>query len=199
MALGRIITKSSHIKTFGFVNVTNRVEIDSEQPTLIIGKALAKSICGDKVRVLNRQIDDNLFWTFGEMENRNIYESSIQEFNDMMKKRIETSVKYRYFDLLTATFRQSVNFVKYLYGKEPKYFYISNDNIYMYSKNTIVGFSLNDIDYLGISKQKVIKRIKNNIANVVVENDNFMSYFEKKYFTNSKLLYPYLYFLKQKG
>ena len=69
----------------------------------------------------------------------------------------------------------------------------------MYAKNTIVGFSLNDIDYLGISKQKVIKRIKNNITNVVVENDNFMSYFEKKYFTNNKLLYPYLYFLKQKG
>ena len=197
MTIGRIISKSK-VKTFDFVDITSDFDVTSNVPTLIIGKDLAKNICGnDKIHVLNRSVGDNIVWTYGKTENRNMYESSIDDFNKTIKKTIESSVKYRYFDVLTSTFRQCVNFVKYINSHEKKYFYIDGQNIYMYARKTIVGFSLNDIKYLGISLKKVIRKLTSNSSNVIIKDDTFMSYFERKYFSDNKLLYPYLYFLKQ--
>ena len=66
MYIGRIITNAKKIDFFEFIDKTNDTsKIDSTIPTLIVGKGLAESMFGkDKVKILDRQLGKNLYWTY---------------------------------------------------------------------------------------------------------------------------------------
>ena len=74
--LGRVITNGRKINTIDFVDKTSKYDsIDTSIPTLIIGKALAEKIYGkDKIHILTKKIEDNVFWTYSKTEKRQKYE-----------------------------------------------------------------------------------------------------------------------------
>ena len=86
MYIGRIITKGKNLETLDFVEVTTKFEKgDNSIPTLIIGKENAEKIYGkENIHVLDKKIEDNVYWTFGKLERRNDFERDLQSFNKLL-------------------------------------------------------------------------------------------------------------------
>lgn len=197
MFLGKIISKNKKFAVIDFIEITDNTEIN-EKNTLIVGKPLAESLYGkERIKVLDKHIENNVYWTFAKTERRNDYEQDVEEFNKRVAKFIKSSVEYRYFNFFTETFDHSSRFIKWLYEGDQKYVYIKSNHIYIYTPNSklIFGFSFNDTEYLGKDTEAIIEKIKANPNNIIVEDDNFLQNKTREYFLNCQYLIPYFYFL----
>ena len=65
----------------------------------------------------------------------------------------------------------------------------------MLLNKTVVGVSFDELEYVGISRDKVIERIKSNKNNKIINNDYFISKNMRKYLNNDRIIIPYVYFL----
>lgn len=197
MYIGRIYTKSSKVETLDYVNVTSDVStFDTITPTLIIGKKNAEELYGkDKIHVLDKHITTNVSWTYAKNERRNEYEKDLSRFNDNLIKNMRKNVKYIFFNIFIEPLRRIKNLIKFIDSSKLKTVYITDSHIYIYYNNIVYGISLDDIEYAGIGKEKVINRIKSNKYNIIVENSTFLSSRMKNYIKDDKILVPYLHFL----
>ena len=66
-------------KLFNLIKDINKIE--PELPTLIIGWEFVKVIYGDnKPSILEKQISENVYWTFTKKERRVDYEEDIKKY-----------------------------------------------------------------------------------------------------------------------
>ena len=199
MYLGRIITKSKNIETSCFIDVTNNKELakNPEIPTLVIGKKNIEGIVGtDKVHFLDKNVGTNLYWTFAKTEQRNEFEKDLKAFKDMLLKKLVNNIEYKYLNIFTEKLTIIKRFIKFIKGNTQKVIYLSNHMIYVYCKNTIYGISLDDLQYIGIKRTKIINELKSNDNNTIITNDYFLTKDVKRYINGSKMLVPYIYFLQ---
>ena len=79
--LGYILTKNKVNNIVDFVSVIKDIsEIDdTTKPLLIVGLHNAK-IYSKNFSILNKKIDNNIFWTFGKTERRVDYEKDLESF-----------------------------------------------------------------------------------------------------------------------
>lgn len=199
MNIGRIITKNKNIDTLDFVDVTSDISsIDNFIPTLIIGKKQAEEIYGkDKVKVLDKKITSNVSWTFDKTERRNEYERDLKLFNDSLIKTVRKNVKYEFFNIYIEPLSRIKKLILFIKSNKTKYIYIFNGLIYLYYNNVVYGISLNDIEYLGVKKNKIINLLKSNPFNIIIEDNNFLSKKMKQIIKEDKTLIPYFYFLSK--
>ncbi len=199
MNIGRIISKNQNIETLDFVDVTdNHGSIDNFVPTLIIGKKKAEEIYGkEKVKVLDKRITHNVSWTFDKIERRNEYERDLKEFNDSLIKTVRKNIKYDFFNIYIEPLSRIKKLISFIKSPKVKYIYIFNNHIYMYYQNIVYGISLNDIEYLGINKKRILRLLKTNNSNIIIENNDFLSPKMKQIIKDDKILVPYLYFLSK--
>lgn len=197
MFIGRIITNSRSVDTIDCVDKTSDTsKIDNDTPTLIIGKKIAISIYGqDKIKALNKQITDNVFWTYSKTEKRNVYESDIVKFNKYLIKKISKDVVYKYFNIFTEPYTNIKILLDYVNSYKDKVFYVTDKNIYIYNKKKVYGISFDDLFYVGITKEKALGYIKRNPYNYLIQGDSFLNFHTKKYLENNCIIVPYLYFM----
>lgn len=199
MYLGRIITKSKNVDTIEFVDITNnKTLIDNcTIPTLVIGKKNIQGLVGENnIHFLNKKISDNLYWTFAKTENRNEYEKDLKAFNTMLLNKLSNSIEYKYLNVFTEPLSKIKKFITFMNGVSNKVVYISNNMIYVYCKKTVYGVSLDDLSYIGITRDKVIRRLKQNQNITIITNNYFLSKDIKRYINGSKILVPYIFFLQ---
>lgn len=199
--LGRVITNGRKINTIDFVDKTSKYDsIDTSIPTLIIGKALAEKIYGkDKIHILTKKIEDNVFWTYSKTEKRNEFEADMEKFNAYIIKNMRSRLKYTYFSVLTNPFSKVKSLIKYISDKNiKKVIYIYNKHLYIYSgKNLVLGLSLVETEYIGLNSEKIVTKIKKNPNNIIIENDYFLSYSMKIRLDDDFVVIPYLYSLEK--
>ena len=195
--IGRIVTNSKTVDTLDYVEVTNnKCGLDFSVPTLIIGKKNAVELFGeDNIKVLDRKIKDNVYWTYGKTEKRNIYEEDLRKFNQNLIKNLSKKVKYTFFNVLSEPLSRIKRYIKFMRSDEEKIVYITDNHVYIFYNNNVFGLSLDDIEYAGIKKEKVIKQIQENPHNIVIDNTKFLSKKMKNYIKDDKILVPYLYFI----
>lgn len=199
MFFGRVVTKS---KTLPLLDFVERAEeyTPSELPTLIIGKKNAEAIFGaENIKVLDRKVSDNVYWTFAKNERRNEFESDLEAFNKIVVHRLQRGVRYYYFNIYTEPTEMSKKFIKWLYEGKRKYIYVYNRHLYIYSpdKNVVYGLSLQDTEYIGKDDGVILQKLADNPNNIMVENSNFIGLELKNYIQNINIMAPYLYFLKE--
>lgn len=153
-------------------------DIDDTLPTLIIGLENARVNIPD-FNILRREYNENnmLWWTLSKTEKRIDYDKNIVDFYEFCINNILKNVQYtniNIFNLNYTKIKKCINFVR---NNSKKYFYIDNNKfIFVYDiensngKKYIYGFSLNTISFLGISKKKVIKMLKENPKNIQISN-----------------------------
>jgi hypothetical protein len=144
---------------------------------------------------LDKKISQNVSWTFDKTERRNEYERDLKQFNDSLIKIVRKNVKYEFFNIYIEPISRIKKLISFIKSSKIKYIYIFNDIIYMYYNNIVYGISLNDIEYLGISKNKILKLLKTNTSNIMIENSDFLSKKMKSLIKEDKILIPYFYFL----
>ena len=99
--LANIYTKSKlDIEPF-FNVVDDENKLIDGIPTLIIGWDSVKSLYGD-INILDKKVKDNIYWTFGKRERRNVMEVDVQKFKRKAMSIVSNNVKYKFFNILTA-------------------------------------------------------------------------------------------------
>lgn len=197
MYIGKIITKSKNLDTIDFVEITSKYEMsDNTLPTLIIGKENAEKIYGkEKIHVLDKKIEENVYWTFSKLERRNDYEKDLHSFNMKLINNLLNKVQYSYFNIFTCKYEDVKNVIIKIDTLNTNVFYITNEHLYMLLNNDVIGISFEELKYIGIPKEKILSRIKKNKYNKIINNDYFISKNMHRYLNNNKIIVPYVYFL----
>ncbi len=199
ISVGRVISSSKSLPILEYIEVVEDYVPDESAPTLIVGKKRAEGIFGkDRIKVLDKKIENNVYWTFAKNERRVDFEKDVAEFNEMIIKLIKKSVTYEYFNIFTEEAERSKKFIEWLYNGGEKIIYIYEKHLYIYSSHLpkkIFGFSLNDVEYIGKDIDSVLSKISNNKNNVILDNNNFLGKNMKAAFFDCHYIVPYLYFI----
>ena len=194
MIIGRIITDSKRIKTLEFVEKTDKISVhDDKIPTLIVGKTIAEELYGkDNIKVFNKQIDQYTYWTFSKSERRIEYEKDLENFNRLLIDRLRKSIRYRYFDVLTSSLSSVKSFLSFIYNDEPKTCYIIKSHIYIAYNKWVFGLSVDILEYIGISLDKVISKLGALKSIKLVNGERHFTAELNKYVKDDKIMTTYL-------
>lgn len=193
--IGRIITTTKLDGLSDFIEVTKDSSTikdrDTKIPTLIIGYKNAEGICGG-IRMTNKRIGNNLYWTFSKRERRVDYEPDLDKFLTVVSDFLLKFCKYEYLDPITWTDDQKSEFLEMITSNKRKVLYITDSMYYVYypKDNKVYGMSTEILKYLGL-KESIDESFSEDSTTIVRESD----FFDGK-ITKSKFVQPLLYYLR---
>ncbi len=189
--LGYIVTdrKISNVKEF--VGVVDDISLaDPTKPVLIVGIDLAKKYI-DNFSILDKKVNDNLFWTFKKTENRVDFENDLNYFYDYIIYNIYKNIKYYYINILKLGYNKIKKLYNILFSTNKKYIYISNNVIYLLHNENILGISITILEYLKIDMKKFFRKLYSNENNVICTNASDCVKSIKSEIGNNKYAIPY--------
>jgi len=193
MFLGNIVTQIDFKTNQLFKIVNNLGEIEKELPTLIIGWEFTKLIFNEnKPSILEKQISDNLYWTFTKKERRVDFEEDYKKFIEICLENINDKINYNFVNILMS--KQSIlkNIISKLTSSTICYIYIKNNSfIYIFDGFEITGVDFNAIDFIKIDRKKIYRILYSN-KNDVFFNTDFLPKEIKEKIINRNRLVPYL-------
>lgn len=164
-------------------------------PTLVIGWEYTKKMFNN-ASILDWEIDRNTYWTYGKREKRNRYEENLERFRQMSITRFIKSVNYRYSNILIADDDEKKHIFSLLDNdKDVLYAYLNNDMVYLFDNidNSVIGFSLRDIDYLGKDRKRVLSKIYYNKNVQLIDIKDCLTWETKNALRNCSYVIPYLW------
>lgn len=192
--LANIYTKSK-LELEPFFNIVDdENKIIDGIPTLIVGWDSVKSLYGE-VNILEKKVKNNVYWTFGKRERRNIMEVDLQRFKKDSVSMATKFVKYRFFNILTAENEKKRGFYTMLKDSRHKTVFSFNNMLYIYVEgtNTVVAISLRDVEYVGGDIKKIFSTLYNNKFVKVANDDELKSTNAKFFFKDNIYLIPYIF------
>tara|TARA_R110000824_G_scaffold122403_4_gene279558 strand:+ start:556 stop:1158 length:603 start_codon:yes stop_codon:yes gene_type:complete len=193
MDVGNIVIPSD-IKEENFNICENIDDINNSLPTLIVGWNKTKELFKDKVSILHKQIEEDLYWTFSETERKVDYEIDILKFKDICYKNFGEDIIYLYVDIIHGKLSIIKKIINKIQSLKDPIFYITNKNmLYIFGDDIIFGIDLNITEYIGIKTQKIVNRLLNLPNSILIENEIFnkCKEFIKKLDNRYKLV-PYI-------
>lgn len=192
--VGRIITNTKIDDISEFIEVTKDtssiVNNEAKIPTLIIGYKNAQEICGN-IKILEKKIGKNLYWTFSKRERRVDYDPDLRNFMLTVSDFVQRCCKYEYVDILTSDSDKTGHLFNVLREEtKKKVVYETNTMYYIYvpQENTVFGLSKEVLKYV---KMDVTQFFKNNSVTTVIDHE-----FSDNKISKYKFVNPLLYYLK---
>ena len=193
--IANIITKS-RLDVGEYINVTKDItKVDLTIPTLIIGWAMVKEIYPN-ADILNKQISETVYWTYSNREKRQEYEPDLAKFIKNAFSRLETSIKYTFFNVLTNPLYRNKCLLKYINSPITKIVYITDKHIFIYDSKQVTGISLSDLEFYGFERERIIDILKRNPYNRLVFSDSFLNFKIKRSIGDNGKIVPFLYSIK---
>ena len=193
--IANIITKS-RLDVGEYINVTKDItKVDLTIPTLIIGWAMVKEIYPN-ADILNKQISETVYWTYSNREKRQEYEPDLAKFIKNAFSRLETSIKYTFFNVLTNPLSRNKCLLKYINSPITKIVYITDKHIFIYDSKQVTGVSLSDLEFYGFERERIINILKRNSYNRLVFSDSFLNFKIKRSIGDNGKIVPFLYSIK---
>jgi hypothetical protein len=193
--IANIITKT-RLDVGEYINVTKDItKVDLTIPTLIIGWAMVKEIYPN-ADILNKQISETVYWTYSNREKRQEYEPDLDKFIKNAFSRLETSIKYTFFNVLTNPLSRNKCLLKYINSPITKIVYITDKHIFIYDSKQVTGVSLSDLEFYGFERERIIDILKRNSYNRLVFSDSFLNFKIKRSIGDNGKIVPFLYSIK---
>jgi hypothetical protein len=193
--IANIITKT-RLDVGEYINVTKDItKVDLTIPTLIIGWAMVKEIYPN-ADILNKQISETVYWTYSNREKRQEYEPDLAKFIKNAFSRLETSIKYTFFNVLTNPLSRNKCLLKYINSPITKIVYITDKHIFIYDSKQVTGVSLSDLEFYGFERERIIDILKRNSYNRLVFSDSFLNFKIKRSIGDNGKIVPFLYSIK---
>ena len=164
-------------------------------PTLIIGWDRVKELYPDAL-IIEWNVADNVYWTYGKYDRRDKYEANVSKFNDLAFKKFIESVGYVFYDVLATDSAKFSSFIASIQDETPKTIYVSSDMMYIYYKgrDKVVGISLRDCDYIDESyKKRIFSAVYGNKAVNLLKNNDAISKEVRFKVRGRAYILPYLY------
>lgn len=193
MKLGYILSENN-IKLDNFITI-NSLPSDNDLPVLIVGREFSKKL-NVKTSILKKKIDSNTFWTYSSKEKKSEYTDDIEFFKNFCITKFLNGIKYYYIDPFSMNMSSMKRMVSKIKELKSGLIYDNKDMGYILFNDTIFGLHWKTLEYVGISKEKIFKYLKNNNFNVLPKDEIFnICIDETKKLNNIKVL-PYLYKLR---
>lgn len=178
--------------------VKDESECKLDVPKLIVGLDKAKQYAishNFEFDILNRFYPNGDMWTFKKNEKREYYEEDILAFQEYIKNTISKNIIYNYiniFNLSITSIKKLYNIViNNQYNRDINYILIDNDMLYYpLNNNKVIGISLQQLRYVGIDKDKIINRIKQNKSNCIYYSSNKKLWEYKNWFNGLEYVIP---------
>lgn len=189
--LGYIVTDRKIDGIEGFVGQVRELsEADSTKPILIVGWDNAKANSG-YTTILNRKLDENLFWTFKKSESRVDFEKDLKNFYTFIFNNILKNIDYCYINILDLKYNKLKKLYNIFNSDKEKNIYINNGILYTLYNGKVLGVSLDILEYCGIKRNKVLTLITSNPSNRVFDNSARWLIRLGRFLGNKKYAVPY--------
>ena len=175
--------------------VRDKDKLVPDIPTLIVGWERTKAEYPD-ASIIEWNVTDNVYWTYGKYERRDKYEVNIKKFQDLSFKKFVESLKYVFYDVMLDGEDRFTKFIELLLSNAQKTVYITGDMMYIYIDYTkkVVGVSLRDCDYLGETyKKRIFSAMYNNPSVILLKNNDAISKEIRLKTRGKAYILPYLY------
>ena len=194
MIFGNILT-TEDINIEYFNKVEDLSCIKNDLPTLIIGWEETKRIIGeDKVSILHKKINNNLYWTFTQKERKGDFELDITNFKNKCLTQIEDKIKYIYVDVLHDSKRKIKKILRKILDLKTILTYINNkDMLYIFGENLVFGIDLNICEFIGVKKNKILNKV-NDISDVTLQQNEIFNICKDLITNNREKIIPYIYY-----
>ena len=191
--LGYIVSKNKIKETFDFIDVVSDYSMvkDKDKPILIVGLEEARKIASS-FSIIEKKLDNNLFWTFGKREKRLDFEKDVEAFQEYVIKKNINTIQYHYINLVKLKLHSIKRLIKIINNSDEKYFYFKNNMIYLYYKDIVASVSTDILSLFNVSKKKIFNIIRGNKKNIIFTNDNKISSKIKRLIVNKQYVIPYL-------
>ena len=196
--IGRIITSTKIEDVSEFIEVTpdssSIINNETKVPTLIIGYKNAVKLCGS-VKITDKKIGKNLYWTFSKRERRSDYIDDLGAFYEEVSRFATSCCKYEYIDPITWDAETKNRFANIISGIHRKVVYSTESMYYIYYPHDgkTYGISKGILKYLGKSDGYFEEWLakKSVSSTVITETDS-----EYIKIAKNKFVVPLLYYLR---
>lgn len=192
MVLGYIVTDRKLKNIDGFVEQVDDISLTNPtKPILIIGWKNAKKDPRYS-SILDKQLDENTFWTFSKTESRADFEEDLKVFYNYIYNNILNNIIYNNINIFKLKYNKIKKLLNIIKNKN---IYLSNNILYIPHEGGILGLSLSILEYCHIPREKVLDRIKKLNANIIEDSGKFIFKLSKQ-LGNKKYAIPY--FIEEK-
>lgn len=197
MHIGIIVSDDQKIASSPFIKVVSPDDYrDDGSYTLFVGKNTVSAILPDyTLKYLDKKIDEKHFWTFSKYEKRNIFEDDIKKFREYVFERVFKSLEYVPIESLLSSYTDIKNIINKLSDDKEKFSFISENGVYTFYNGTVYGLSFDELEYIGIDRERLIHFLRKFRKVRLIFNDKFISNGDKTAFNAEAKYVPYLYFL----
>ena len=163
-------------------------------PVLCVGVELTKKNYPN-FNILNMDVGDGIYWTYGPREKRNVYESRLKTFIKKSIDKFKSEIHYEYVNVvvdgLTSNDFITVNDLIFNGGKSIISF-LFNGMVYVYdNKNVVYGISLRELSYVGENVKTFLSNVYSNTT--VITNKDSIPLDVRILFNGYDYLIPCLY------
>lgn len=168
MTLGYIVTSRRMKNIEGFVEQVNDISLaDPTKPTLIVGWQNAKKDPRYS-SILDKQLDESLFWTFSKTESRTDFEDDLLQFYDILYSSAVDKIRYYCANIFRMSYAKARKLMESVRGRK---IYLSNGMMYIPYKDSVIGLSLTTLEYCRIPSTKVVATVKRLGGCIIEDND----------------------------
>lgn len=195
MFFGRIVCGGKPSDIPFYIEITSKY-VDDGLPTLVVGKKRAVELFGqENIKVLDRNIKENVTWTYAKNEKRAEYEADIEKFKKSVTSKLISGAKYYFVNIFTERYSFLKRLVAWINSDRRKSVYVTDKHIYIYGGKEVIGISVPDLEYAGVNPAKVMGRIKENPSNTVFSESDFIDSGLRKMALGNNVIIPYIHFI----
>ena len=192
--IANILTKNLFNDKIFYNVVDSKDKLINGIPVLCVGVELTKKNYPN-FNILNMDVGDGVYWTYGPREKRNVYESRLKTFIKKSIDKFKSEIHYEYVNVvvdgLTSNDFITVNDLIFNGGKSIISF-LFNGMVYVYdNKNVVYGISLRELSYVGENVKTFLSNVYSNTT--VITNKDSIPLDVRILFNGYDYLIPCLY------
>ena len=193
MKVGNIVVSGNPEMNSNF-NVVNHMEdIIEGLPTIVASYEYVRDNYDD-YDITNKQLDNNLYWTFAKIERRDDHYKDIEEFITLSYQKLIKGVAYVSIDPIHYKSKQIKKILQKIKSSSNNVAYKYNDMVYLYSDNVIFGIDLKLMKFIGLDMVKLERKIKSICSEFLDSSEILIEYKDCiERLDNSVKYVPYLH------
>ena len=187
MILGYIVSDKKIKNVDGFVVQVDDISLaDPTKPILIVGWENAKKDPRYS-SILDKQLSENVFWTFSKTESRADFEEDLKIFYNYIYGHILNNILYNNINIFKLKYNKIKKLLNIIKNKN---IYLSNNLLYIPHEGNILGLSLSILEYCNIPREKIFKKLDELGVNIIEDNNKLIFKLSKQ-LGNKKYAIPY--------
>ena len=192
--IANILTKNLFNDKIFYNVVDSKDKLINGIPVLCVGVEMTKKNYPN-FNILNMNVCNDIYWTYGPREKRNVYESRLKSFIQKSIDKFKSDIYYKYVNVvvdgLSSNDFTAVNELIFMSGKSVISF-LFNGMLYVYdNKNTVYGISLRELNYIGENVKTFLSNVYANTT--VITNKDSIPLDVRILFNGYDYLIPCLY------